>query len=172
MRIITGHIQKIKLARSLTRGGSCAHNFLLLSLPQNKYTLRVKHFSKLLVAGTFDHFHVGHQHFLHTASGMCDQLIIIIGREGTVERIKGRVPRNSEEARLERVQSENIPHAHVRLGRKDGNIWETIREEMPNAIFLGYDQQFDEVKGAKLFPDIEIMRGNAYRPEHFKSSKF
>lgn len=132
----------------------------------------MKHFSKLLVAGTFDHFHVGHQHFLHTASEMCESLIIVIGRENTVERIKGRKPRHSEEERLKRIQKENINQARARLGREDGNVWETIREESPDAIFLGYDQRFDEGKCMELFPHIKILRGESYRPEHFKSSKF
>jgi len=103
---------------------------------------------------------------------MCEELVIIIGREGTVERIKGRKPQHSEAERLERIEKENIPHAHVRLGREDGNVWETIREEAPDAIFLGYDQRFDEEKASEVFPHITILRGESYRPEHFKSSKF
>lgn len=132
----------------------------------------MKQFPKLLVAGVFDHFHVGHQHFLHHASQMCDELVIVIGREGTVEKIKGRKPQHSEHKRLERIQSENIPHAHVRLGREDGNVWETIREENPDGILLGYDQRFDDAQCREEFPDIQILRAEAYAPQHFKSSKF
>ncbi len=103
---------------------------------------------------------------------MCEELVIVIGREGTVERIKGRKPRHSESERLERIETENITHAHVRLGREDGNVWKTIEEESPNAILLGYDQRFDEAQCRKQFPDIQILRAEPYAPEHFKSSKF
>jgi len=127
---------------------------------------------KLLVAGVFDHFHVGHQHFLHHASQVCDELIIIIGREGTVERIKGGKPQRSESERLKRIEAENINRTRVRLGREDGDVWKTIEEENPDAILLGYDQRFDEAQCAERFPAIQILRAEPYAPEHFKSSKF
>ena len=103
---------------------------------------------------------------------MCDQLTIIVGRAGTVTRIKGRPPQHSEPDRCARIEQENIPHATIRLGREDGNVWETIREVGPNAILLGYDQRFDEEQCKKLFPDIQILRAESYAPQYFKSSKF
>ncbi len=103
---------------------------------------------------------------------MCDELVIIIGREGTVERIKGRKPRHSENQRLERIQAENINRTRVRLGREDGDVWKTIQEESPDGILLGYDQQFDETQCRERFPNIQILRAEPYAPEHFKSSKF
>ncbi len=148
----------------------CAHS--LLTLPEFQYTEFVKKFPKLLVAGVFDHFHVGHQYFLHQAISVCDELVVIIGRTSTVEHTKGRKPIHSETQRLKRIEAEKIPHAHVRLGREDGDVWETIREENPDAILLGYDQRFDEKKCRDLFPNIQILRAKEYRPEQFKSSKF
>ena len=126
----------------------------------------------MLVAGAFDRFHVGHQFFLWSASRQCEQLTIIVGRNTTIEKIKGRPPRYSESERLERIRKERIPNASVRLGREDGNVWETIREENPDGILFGYDQRFDEDTCRALFPHITLLRSEPYRPEHFKSSKF
>ena len=132
----------------------------------------MKKIPQLLIAGTFDRFHVGHQFFIHSASEMCDRLTIIVGREGTITRIKGRAPQHTESDRCARIEKENIPHATVRLGREDGNVWETIREVNPDGILLGYDQRFDEEKGRALFPHMQFLRSESYAPEHFKSSKF
>ncbi len=127
---------------------------------------------KLLVAGTFDQFHIGHQYFLWTAQNLAENMTIIIARDTTVLRVKEKHPKNPEQSRLERIEKELLPDTKIRLGRADGNFWETIREESPTAIFLGYDQHFDETAHQELFPEIEILRALPYFPEFFKSSKF
>jgi len=129
-------------------------------------------YHRLLVAGTFDHFHIGHQHLLWNASKKCHHLIIIVAREKTVERIKGHTPKNSEQKRLKRLQEEKVPNVTLRLGREDGDVWKTIQEENPDAILLGYDQNFDTQKLKKGFPHITLLRDSPYSPEYFKSSKF
>jgi len=132
----------------------------------------MKRFQKLFVAGTFDRFHTGHQFFLWQASGMCEQLVIIVARDKTVHRIKGRPSHHDEEARLQRIKNENIPHTSVRLGREDGDFFQTLQEESPDGLLLGYDQRFDEEKAKDIFPELLIIRAEAYKPEHFKSSKY
>ncbi len=129
-------------------------------------------FSKLFVAGTFDNFHIGHQFFLWNASSICKRLIIIISRDINAERIKGRKPKRKENLRLERIQKENIPNATIRLGRLDGDFFQTLREEAPDALLLGYDQKVKKDAFQKHFPNLHIMRAEAYFPEYFKSSKF
>jgi FAD synthetase len=129
-------------------------------------------FKKILVGGTFDHLHVGHQFLLHQAKGSCECLIVVVAREATVLRVKGKVPKNSEATRLEKIQSQNLPNTVVRLGREDGNFHRTIEEENPEAIFLGYDQRFNEYEGQKKFPHIQFVRVEPYFPEFFKSSRW
>ncbi len=132
----------------------------------------MKKFRKLFVAGTFDGLHAGHQFFLWQASEMCEKLLVVVARDATVHRIKGRPAKYSEEVRLERVKREDLPNATVRLGRGDGDFFETLRKEFPDGLLLGYDQRFDEGKAKKVFPKLVIMRAEAYKPEHFKSSKY
>lgn len=129
---------------------------------------------KTLVAGTFDNFHVGHQWLLWQAQSQASELVVIVARDKTVHKIKKQPPRNTETARLARVLTEFVsqPNTKVRLGRADQDFWETIKEENPEKILLGYDQKFDEATCAQKFPNICIERCTAYSPAFFKSSKF
>ncbi|MCF7918113.1 adenylyltransferase/cytidyltransferase family protein [Candidatus Gracilibacteria bacterium] len=131
----------------------------------------MKSFKKVFVAGTFDKFHAGHQFFLKQASDLGEEITIIIARDATVERIKGRRPIHTQEERLFKLTQE-YPQAHVRLGREDGNFIETVKEESPDVLFLGYDQHIDESQFQEAFPQMKILKGEAYKPEIFKSSKF
>lgn len=99
---------------------------------------------------------------------------IIVARDETVERIKSKSPKNNEDLRLERVQTEikNTISAQARLGRSDADFWQTIREENPTHVLLGYDQHVTEASIRAHFPNLKIERCTAYQPEFFKSSKF
>lgn len=130
---------------------------------------------KTLIAGTFDNFHVGHQWLIWEAyNHVPAELVIIVARDKTVKRIKGKPPQNSELERLDRIQQEvvNFENIQVRLGRSDQDFWMTITEESPERILLGYDQQFNEAAAFKRFPKLKIERASAYQPNFFKSSKF
>ena len=129
---------------------------------------------KILVAGTFDNFHIGHQWLIWSAKAKGESLVIIVARDKTVTRIKGSAPKNQERARMGRVLVDLVStqHTTVRLGRKDADFWVTIAEESPDMIYLGYDQHFDEVQCAEKFPHIKIERCSSYAPEIFESSKF
>jgi FAD synthetase len=129
---------------------------------------------KTLIAGTFDNFHVGHQWFIWSAIKEGSETVIIVARDKTVTRLKKQTPRNTELNRLARVKHEilNLETVSARLGRSDADFWETIREEKPDQILLGYDQHVTPEAINKTFPDITIKRCAPYKPEFFKSSKF
>ncbi len=117
---------------------------------------------------------MGHQWLIWSAIGSGNKVTIIVARDTTVKRIKQRLPRNTESVRLKRVQREieQTPQAQARLGRADADFWETIREENPTHLMLGYDQHVQEADINKVFPDLIISRCTKYKPEIFKSSKF
>ncbi len=129
---------------------------------------------KTLIAGTFDNFHIGHQHYVWSGYTHSSELHIIIARDNTVFKIKGKKPRNSEVKRYERVIYEftHFENVEVRLGRADQNFFKTIEEVAPERILLGYDQQFNLENFANTFPNILVERAQPYSPEFFKSSKF
>ena len=128
--------------------------------------------SKTFFAGTFDNFHVGHQYLLWMNVQPKLKTVIIVARDTTVLRIKGQLPKNSEQQRLERIRDEGLPNTIVRLGREDADFWAMLREENPDKIVLGYDQRFNVEECKQRFPQIEVVRAQPYRAEIFKSSKF
>lgn len=121
---------------------------------------------KVLVFGTFDCLHPGHRFVLDTASARGD-LSVVVARDATVERIKGKTPRQSETERQAAIQSA-YPDAQVILG--DGeNYMVPVRAIQPDLILLGYDQQLppgvtEEALGAK------IERLPSFEPHKYKSS--
>jgi len=127
---------------------------------------------KYFVAGTFDCFHVGHQHLLWTAAREASSITIIIARDQTVEKIKNKKPLHDELSRLARVQDECFQNAEILLGREDFDFLQTLQDAAPDVLFLGYDQRIDEEKIKKHFPDLILRRAIPYYPEFFKSSKF
>lgn len=129
---------------------------------------------KVLIAGTFDNFHVGHQWLIWSAVQQGNAVTIIVARDATVEKLKQQAPRNQESERLQRVQNEvaHLKHVMPRLGRADADFWQTIEESNPEKILLGYDQHLDETQLSKRFPQIKVQRCDAYQPKWFKSSKF
>ena len=125
-----------------------------------------------LAFGTFDNLHSGHRFYLQKAKEQAGRLIVIVARDETVEKVKGRFPQQSEETRIENVQ-----HLHladfVFLGDEQ-HMMNSVLRTRPDVICLGYDQNipsdFHEVLGKNnLHP--RIVRIGALNPEEFKSSK-
>ena len=129
-------------------------------------------YEKILVAGTFDKFHVGHQFFLWTTKTLCKNMCVVVARDNTVRKIKKKTPTQKKKKRLKRIQQENLPNTKTRLGREDAEFLQTLQEESPTALFLGYDQNFDEKDCKNAFPNLTIKRTKPYFPNIFKSSKF
>ena len=129
---------------------------------------------KVMVFGTFDIFHKGHENFLRQAKRYGDYLIAVIARDRTVEIVKGKSSRYSEKYRQQRVRDSGLAD-EVILGRL-GNKCAVIEKYRPDVICLGYDQasfvdnltQFLFSSGLK---NVEVKRLRAYKPKIFKSSK-
>ena len=126
-----------------------------------------------MCAGTFDTIHPGHLYYLTESKKFGDKLIVVVARDKTSERIKGKSPLNNEKARLEAVRSLEIVDEAV-LG-KEGNIFNIIEEIKPDVICLGYDQKItkreldDELEKRKI--NAEVMRIPPHKPHIYKSSK-
>ncbi len=123
-----------------------------------------------MVFGTFDILHPGHIHMLKEAERYGDSLVIIVAKDSTVKKIKGRLPIHSETVRLKSLEALAIAD-RVRLGNS-GDKHQVIREEKPDVIALGYDQKFfTEGLDKVLEKPITIVRLSPYKPEIYKSSK-
>jgi len=96
----------------------------------------------VLASGVFDLLHLGHVRFLEEAKksgGENAKLIIIIARDSTVEKTKGRKPIMSEDQRCALVESLKVVDEAI-LGHKQFEIGEVIEKIRPDVIALGYDQ--------------------------------
>ncbi len=96
----------------------------------------------VLASGVFDLLHLGHVKFLEEAKklgGKNAKLIVIIARDSTVEKTKGRKPVMPENQRRELVESLKVVDEAV-LGLEDFDLGDVINAVKPDIIALGYDQ--------------------------------
>lgn len=129
---------------------------------------------KVLVFGTFDGLHEGHKDFFRQAKEYGDHLVAVVGRDSTIVKTKGRLPKFDENDRLKAVQECELVN-EARLGNEGSNPYKVIEEVNPKIICLGYDQTyFVDKLAAKLqemgIGNIEIKRLKAYKPEIYHSS--
>ncbi len=127
----------------------------------------------VMCAGTFDIIHPGHLYYLSEAMKYGDRLVVVVARDETSERIKGKKPLHNEKKRLEQVRTLEIVNEAV-LG-KSKNIFDIIQNIKPDVICLGYDQK---VQKQKLEEELkkrnitaEVVRIGSYMPHLYKSSK-
>lgn len=124
---------------------------------------------KVLVFGAFDPLHQGHLNFFKQARQHGDYLVVAVARDINIERIKGHIPKFSEEERKLAVEKCELAD-EVILGRHH-HPFQTIIDTNPDVICLGYDQSsFTEGLDSK-FPDIKIVRLKSHKPDIYKSSK-
>ncbi|WKZ29283.1 MAG: adenylyltransferase/cytidyltransferase family protein [Patescibacteria group bacterium] len=124
---------------------------------------------KAIAFGTFDGFHPGHKFYLDAAASHGD-LTVVVARDATVEKVKGRAPRRNEDARL----ADLIAAGYNAILGSTGDKYAILSEMKPDVICLGYDQEaFTEklpVVLAERGLKAEIIRLSAFQPETYKSS--
>lgn len=121
---------------------------------------------KIMVFGTFDRLHPGHEFVLRQALKR-GTVTVIVARASNVERIKGKRPLESDEIRLLALR-EKFPLLTVTLGdTKD--FLTPVKAVNPDLILLGYDQRLPPgITEGDLGCDIERLP--SFHPERFKSS--
>ena len=126
----------------------------------------------VLIFGTFDLLHAGHENMIGQARAHGDQIIAIIARDETVQKIKGHSPYHSEKDRMKNLKNSGLVDK-VMLGNA-GNKYDVIRKLRPQVIALGYDQFAFTYGLEKLIIDekigAQIQRLKAYKPQMYKSS--
>jgi FAD synthetase len=96
----------------------------------------------VLASGVFDLLHLGHVRFLEDAKkagGSDAKLIVIVAKDSTAEKMKGKKPIMNEEQRRALVESLKVVDEAV-LGYEGLDIGEVIAKVKPSVIALGYDQ--------------------------------
>lgn len=127
---------------------------------------------KVLIFGTFDGLHPGHENFFAQAAKL-GQVFAVVARDANVAKIKNRRPHFSERSRLATVaHTANIFAA--RLGDPK-DFLQPVVTIRPDIIALGFDQKTfapDELKMKlkKINLAPKIIRLKSFQPEKYKSS--
>ena len=118
--------------------------------------------------GTFDGLHDGHRSYFKQLWELGDVVVIVIARDSSVKKIKGRPAQRSANERLDVVRESELVTLAV-LGN-EGDFYQVIRDHKPQVIGLGYDQKANVEQLSHHFPDIEVVRLKPHKPEMYKSS--
>lgn len=129
--------------------------------------------SRVLVFGTFDGLHPGHEFFFEQARRRGGELFVVVARDQTVQDVKGRLPVRDEQERLRAVQKHFFVEEAFLGGL--GDKYAVIEELVPDVIVLGYDQEAytqrleDELmrRGLRC---VVIREVQSLAPHKFKSS--
>jgi cytidyltransferase-like protein len=125
----------------------------------------VKH---VLSCGTFDLLHPGHSDFLRQAASLGARLSVVIARDENVLRLKGRLPVEDQQTRLENVRGlAMVDQAH--LGYPGSDFLRIVTDLEPDIIALGYDQRAP-VGLAAAFPRCQLIVLEPYHPDKFKTT--
>lgn len=126
----------------------------------------------VMVFGTFDYLHAGHENLFAQAKELGTEVLGIVARDKTVKTIKGFSPDHSEKERLENLKATNWADKVI-LGDSRDKM-KVIKLYRPDVIALGYDQFAFTYHINKLLMDIgldaKIVRLKPYRPDMYKSS--
>jgi FAD synthetase len=130
----------------------------------------------VLASGVFDLLHLGHVRFLEEAKkagGTNAKLIVVIAKDSTAEKTKGKKPIMSEDQRRALVSSLKVVDEAV-LGYEGLDIGEVIGKIKPDIIALGYDQtdMENDVKNyiSKHKVPITVVRIGKYAENTLDSS--
>lgn len=98
---------------------------------------------RVLVFGTFDIIHPSHLRFLlearRTANCPACQLVVVLARDSSIERIKGHKPIFHEQQRLRLLSGLRVVDFAL-LGHEGIKHFDIILDINPDFIVLGYDQ--------------------------------
>ena len=127
---------------------------------------------KVLIFGTFDGLHPGHENFFEQAAKF-RQVFVVVARDSNVLKIKNLRPHFSEKSRLASVARHPKVFA-ARLGDRK-NFLEPIRKIAPDVIALGFDQKTFtaselKIKLKKINLAPRIIRLKSFHPKKYKSS--
>lgn len=93
---------------------------------------------KVLVGGVFSVIHPGHEFFLRKAKSLGDYLVVVLASDRTALESKGTLVKGAEERRRE-LGKLGIADKII-IGRYGGHF-DVVRDEKPDIIALGYDQE-------------------------------
>ncbi len=133
--------------------------------------------TRVIIFGTFDGLHKGHENFFKQARNLAknSHLTVSIARDLNVKKIKGKIPFFNEKKRAQLVKKSKLVNKVILGGLK--NHIPHILKERPDIVGLGYDQ-YAYVKNLKNnlknklknIKPIKIVRLKPYKEKIYKNS--
>ena len=117
----------------------------LLSIRRGRVSVTSKGRTKIkvvFIGGGFEVIHRGHLYTISKAKSLGDVLVVVVARDSTIRKRKGREPVSDENQRSALISSLRQVDAAV-LG-VEGNIYDTLERVKPDVVALGYDQHHME----------------------------
>lgn len=99
---------------------------------------------RILVFGTFDGIHSGHEFFLRSAKARGTELVVGVARDAHVQQLKSRKPLKKEDRRLKEIQALAYVDS-ARLCDEYVSSFKIVEDVSPDLIVLGHDQNELEV---------------------------
>lgn len=132
----------------------------------------------VLASGVFDLLHLGHVRFLEAAKktgGQGAKLVVVVARDNTVEKKKGRKPIMPESQRCALVASLKVVDEAI-LGYEVFDMDKVIERIRPDVIALGYDSHMSGLERSvrKAIKDkslkIKIVKIDKFSSDELDSS--
>lgn len=130
----------------------------------------------VLASGNFDLLHLGHFRYLEEAKragGKDAKLIVIVARDKTVEKMKGRKPVMPEDQRRSLVEALKVVDEAI-LGYEELDIDKVLEKIRPDIIAVGHDQDKMEKSVQKAVAEkrlkIQIVKVGKFGKKELNSS--
>ena len=122
-----------------------------------------------MVFGAFDGLHPGHLNFFKQAKNYGDFLIVSVGTDNNVERIKGKKPLFNQKERLALTASVGLVDKALSGAERD--FYRQIKKYKPDVICLGYDQWAAEDDVRVELDRVGLKKTRVIRLKPYKTSK-
>ena len=122
-----------------------------------------------MVFGAFDGLHPGHLSFFRQAKKYGNFLIVSVGTDKNVKKIKGQKPLFSELERLGLVRDLSIVDQAV-LGVEE-DFYNEIKKYAPDVVCLGYDQWASEAEVKRELLRVGLRKTRIIRLKPYKKNK-
>lgn len=130
----------------------------------------------VLASGNFDLLHLGHVKYLEEAKragGENAELIVIVARDSTVKKRKGKKPVMSEGQRRSIVEALKVVDKAI-LGYEELDIIKVLEKIRPDIIAVGHDQDEMERAVEKAIAEkglnVQIVKIGKFGKERLNSS--
>jgi FAD synthetase len=130
----------------------------------------------VLASGTFDLLHYGHVKYLEEAKrigGKNAELIVIVARDSTVKKRKGRKTVMPEDQRRSLVEALKVVDEAI-LGCEDFDMIKVVEKTNPDIIAVGHDQSDIEREIRKALEKegiaVQVVRVGRFGKDELNSS--